>query len=81
MSWSILYGDRMGVSTALLPLRMMALKGSYVGTLDDLHAVMALAKDGKMPPIRVTGCPLHDVNNALDSLTGGVVTGRVVLQP
>ena len=76
-----LYGDRMGLSTAMLPLRMMALKGSYVGTLDDLHAVMALARDGKLPPIRVTGCPLHGVNGALDSLVGGEVTGRVVLQP
>ncbi|MCB1971159.1 MAG: alcohol dehydrogenase catalytic domain-containing protein [Geminicoccaceae bacterium] len=76
-----LYGDSMKLSTAMLPLRMMNLKGSYVGTLDDLHAVMDLARSGKLPPIKVTGCALHDANKALRSLTQGEVTGRYVLQP
>ncbi|MCB2054444.1 MAG: alcohol dehydrogenase catalytic domain-containing protein [Geminicoccaceae bacterium] len=76
-----LYGDSMKLSVAALPLRLMTLEGSYVGTLADLHAVMRLAKAGKLPPIAVTGCPLHDANAAMERLTDGKVTGRIVLKP
>ena len=76
-----LYGEKMGISNALLPLKMMTLRGSYVGTLADLHAVMDLAKAGKIPPIRTTGCPLHDANGAMERLGRGEVTGRMVLRP
>ena len=76
-----LYGDELPISTALLPLRVIDLRGSYVGTLDDLKAVIQLAKDGVLPPIQVSRCPLDSVNTALDDLHHGRVTGRVVLDP
>lgn len=76
-----LYGDEMPISTALLPLRILDLRGSYVGTLDDLKAVMQLAKDGVLPPIEVTKRALDDANVALADLEHGRVTGRIVLDP
>lgn len=76
-----LYGDSIALPTAFLPLKMMTLKGSYVGTLDDLKAVVALAQNGHLPPLDHSTCPLHDVNNALDALKSGRIKGRMVLQP
>lgn len=76
-----LYGDALPLSIALLPLRVIDLRGSYVGSLDDLKAVMELAKKGVLPPIQVTRCPLDEANRALDDLHHGRVTGRIVLDP
>jgi D-arabinose 1-dehydrogenase-like Zn-dependent alcohol dehydrogenase len=76
-----LYGDRMALPMPLLPLRMLTLKGSYVGTLDEMKALVALVQAGKVPPIPVETRPLAEVNGALDDLRKGRVAGRVVLQP
>jgi D-arabinose 1-dehydrogenase-like Zn-dependent alcohol dehydrogenase len=76
-----LYGDRMGLPVALLPLRMLSLKGSYVGTLAEFKELIELVKSGMIPPIPVQGRPLDGVNTALDDLRSGRVVGRVVVQP
>ena len=76
-----LYGDSISLPTPLLPLKMMALKGSYVGTLDDLKAVVALAKSGQLQALEHSTCSLSEVNDALNSLTSGQIQGRMVLQP
>jgi len=76
-----LYGDLLKLSMPLLPLRMLTLKGSYVGTLDDLKAVIGLAQAGKLPPLKVTSCRLDHANDALTSLAAGKVQGRMVLCP
>lgn len=76
-----LYGDRLPLPLPLLPLRMLTLRGSYVGTLDELKALVRLVQDGRVPPIPVQERPLEDANSALDELRAGRVLGRVVLVP
>lgn len=76
-----LYGDRLALPMPLLPLRMLTLRGSYVGTLDELKALVALVQGGKIPPIPVAGRPLAAANAVLDELRRGRIIGRVVLQP
>lgn len=76
-----LYGDRLGLPLPWLPLRMLTMKGSYVGTLDDLRTIIGLAQAGKVPPLRVERRPLAAANAALTDLAAGRVTGRVVLAP
>lgn len=76
-----LYGDRLPLPLPWLPLRILTLKGSYVGTLDDLKAVVRLAQKGKLPLLRVEPRPIEQVNAALTDLAAGRVTGRVVLKP
>jgi D-arabinose 1-dehydrogenase-like Zn-dependent alcohol dehydrogenase len=76
-----LYGDRLPLPLPWLPLRVLTLRGSYVGTLQDLKDVIALAKAGKLPPISVEPRPIDRVNDALSDLSGGKVAGRVVLKP
>ena len=60
---------------------MLSMIGSYVGSLDEMHELMALVKDGRVPPIPVEARPLEAVNSALDDLAAGHVLGRVVVRP
>lgn len=76
-----LYGDRMALPLPLLPLRMLTLRGSYVGTLEELKELVTLVRDGRVPPIPVRERPLEAANDVLDELRQGRIVGRVVLVP
>ncbi len=77
-----LYGGACSISTVLFPFKMMTIEGSYVGTLEDLRELLALAKAGKVSPIPVETRPVDQANSALTDLkSGGTVHGRVVLRP
>jgi D-arabinose 1-dehydrogenase-like Zn-dependent alcohol dehydrogenase len=76
-----LYGDRLDLPLPFLPLRAMTLRGSYVGTLEDLRAVVALAQSGRLPPLPVIPRPLAEADASLQDLAAGRVTGRIVLKP
>ena len=76
-----LYGDRLTIPVPWLPLRMLTLRGSFTGTLDELKELVALARAGRIPPIPVQDRPIAEVNAVLDDLRKGRVAGRVVLRP
>ncbi len=76
-----LYGEKAQIPLPFFPLKMISMIGSYVGSLEEMHELMALVKDGKVPPIPVEARPLEAVNSALDDLTAGHVLGRVVVKP
>jgi len=59
--------------------RAIGIVGSYVGNLQELKAVVALAKKGKLKPMPVSTRPAADANAALEDLIAGKVVGRVVL--
>ena len=77
-----LFGGEVTIPTALLALKMITIEGSFVGTLSELHEVVELAKQGKAPRIPVIDADLDltGVSGALDRLTAGGVTGRIVLK-
>ncbi len=77
-----LFGGEVTIPTALLALKMIAIEGSFVGTLSELHEVVALAKQGSVPRIPVIDADLDlaGVTDSLDRLTAGGVTGRIVLK-
>ena len=66
---------------ALPPIaqRAIGIVGSYVGSVQELKEVVALAKKGKLKPMPVETRPAADVNGALEDLKAGRVVGRVVL--
>ncbi|MBE7416608.1 MAG: alcohol dehydrogenase catalytic domain-containing protein [Ideonella sp.] len=74
-----LFGGEVTLPTPFLPLRAMTLRGSYVGSLDDMAELLALVERSGLPqvPIRTRG--LDDVSAALGDLRAGKVVGRVVL--
>jgi D-arabinose 1-dehydrogenase-like Zn-dependent alcohol dehydrogenase len=59
--------------------RAIGLVGSYVGNLQELKEVVALAKKKKLKPLPVATRPAAEVNAVLEELKAGKVLGRVVL--
>lgn len=76
-----LYGDALALPLVKMPLMVLTIQGSYVGTLQEMHEVMALARAGKVPPIPTASRPLAEANAVLDELRNGQILGRVVLKP
>lgn len=76
-----LYGGELRTPLPPIPLKMISILGSYVGTLADLREVLALARGGMIPEIPVATRPLAEANEALADLKAGRVAGRVVLVP
>jgi D-arabinose 1-dehydrogenase-like Zn-dependent alcohol dehydrogenase len=59
--------------------RAVGLVGSYVGNLQELKEVVALARKGKLKPAPVELRPAEEVSGVLEDLKAGKVLGRVVL--
>src|SRR3954467_5386639 len=59
--------------------RAIGIVGSYVGNLQELKEVVALAKKKKLKPLPVETRAGDQANNALEDLNAGRVAGRVVL--
>ena len=76
-----LMGGDITLALPVIPMRPLTLQGSYVGTLQELGELVALARSRGMRPIPVTRRPLEEANAALDDLHQGRVVGRTVLIP
>ena len=76
-----LYGGELKQPLVYFPLRAMAVRGSYVGSLPELRELVALAQDGKLEPIKVTRRKLNEAYASLMDLKAGKVIGRIVLVP
>jgi alcohol dehydrogenase/propanol-preferring alcohol dehydrogenase len=74
-----LFGGSAPVSPAMLVLKAVTLIGSYVGSLSDMHELMALARSGALPPMPLNVRGLAQAQQALDDLRAGRVHGRTVL--
>jgi propanol-preferring alcohol dehydrogenase len=59
--------------------RGISVRGSYVGNLQELREVVALAQSGKLKPSPVEVRAASEVNRSMQELLEGRVTGRVVL--
>ena len=76
-----LFGGALSISLPLLPLRMMTLMGSLVGTLSEMEELMVLARAGDIAPVPIETRGLERANESLDDLVAGRVAGRTVLVP
>lgn len=76
-----LFGGEITLPTALIALRMIRIEGSFVGTLGQLQDLVQLAQQGTLPTIPIVERTLSaaEVARALDDLTSGTVSGRIVL--
>ncbi|KAF5010045.1 hypothetical protein FDECE_3763 [Fusarium decemcellulare] len=57
----------------------LTIYSNITGDLEELQAVVKLAKEGKLSPVPVNKMPWNSVNEAMDLLRQGKVSGRVVL--
>lgn len=76
-----LYGGQWRIPIPLLPLRSLRISGSYVGGLQDLRELVALAQRMSLPAVPLQLRPLAQANEALADLAAGRVVGRTVLTP
>lgn len=78
-----LFGGELTIPTVLLTLRVITIQGSFVGSLGELHELVALARAGTLPHIPIIDAELSagSVQDALDQLTAGAAPGRIVLRP
>ncbi|WP_424814394.1 alcohol dehydrogenase [Roseococcus sp. YIM B11640] len=74
-----LFGGEMNIPLPLMPIRAITIQGSYVGSLPELHEVVKLAQDGKVPAIPITLEKMANADAALHRLKDGKVTGRTIL--
>ena len=74
-----LYGGELVHPLPSIPLRALSIAGSYVGNLQELKEVVALAKKKKLKPMPLTTRPADEVNAILQDLKAGKVLGRTVL--
>ena len=76
-----LFGGAAPVSPAMIAMKAVSVTGSYVGSLEEMHEVMRIARSGALPALPVATRPLDAVNDALADLKQGRVRGRVVVRP
>jgi D-arabinose 1-dehydrogenase-like Zn-dependent alcohol dehydrogenase len=75
-----LFGGAITLPLPLLPQRALTLQGSYVGSLGELHELLALVRRRKIPSIPIHERPLGEANGAIEALRAGAVVGRTVLR-
>jgi D-arabinose 1-dehydrogenase-like Zn-dependent alcohol dehydrogenase len=75
-----LFGGEIPLSIGGTILRAITVQGSHLGSVDQLKAVVALAREGKIKPIPIQTRPLSEVSRTLDELKMGNVVGRVVVE-
>lgn len=78
-----LFGGEVTLPTALIAMKALTLQGSFVGSLDQLHELLALARGGTLPEIPIVAGHLDadGLETSLRDLAAGAVRGRVVLRP
>jgi propanol-preferring alcohol dehydrogenase len=76
-----LFGGEFRMPLPMFALKSLQISGSFVGGLNDLRELVALAQRVTLPQIPLELRPLAQVNQALRDLAQGRVVGRLVLQP
>ncbi|WP_101652921.1 alcohol dehydrogenase [Brevibacterium ihuae] len=78
-----LFGGEFRLPTVMMPLKILSLQGSFVGSLAELAEVVELARAGTLPTVPLIPGELSadGVNAGFDGLRRGIVRGRMVLTP
>jgi len=76
-----LFGGSFSTPIPMLPLRAVAVRGSYVGSFAEMGELMALVRAGAVAPIPVSPRPLKEAEATLKELKEGRVVGRAILKP
>jgi alcohol dehydrogenase, propanol-preferring len=74
-----LLGGSFSIPAAMIAIKAINIEGTLTGTLAEAREVMALARSGKIGPIRTHARPLDEAEAALEDLRAGRVVGRTVL--
>ena len=64
-----------------LPQKAMTVRGSYVGNSPQLRKLIYMVRAGKVKQMPIERIQLSGINQAVEDLEQGRVTGRIVFQP
>jgi D-arabinose 1-dehydrogenase-like Zn-dependent alcohol dehydrogenase len=73
-----LYGGSMELSTVLLPMRNVTLRGSYVGTLQEMRELLMLLEHEPIFRVPIFPSPMSEINERLEDLRTGRLFGRAI---
>ena len=76
-----LFGGATPVSPAMIAMKAVSVQGSYVGSLAEMHELMAIARQGRLPGLPLSTRPLSEAVAAMADLKAGRVRGRTILRP
>lgn len=76
-----LFGGGLELPIPTIPIRAIAIEGSFVGSLTEMEALLQLARAGKLDPIPIETRSLASVQATLDDLRAGRIKGRAVVEP
>lgn len=76
-----LFGGEARFPLPMLPARSLTVRGSYVGSLQEMHALVAAAESGAVALPPLTPRPLAQAHACLCDLRAGRGIGRFVLLP
>lgn len=75
-----LFGGEFSMPLPMFPIKAIGIEGTFVGSLDEMHELMDLAKAGKLNSLSLDERPMCEAHQALTDLQSGNVVGRVVLK-
>ena len=76
-----LFGGAANWPLPLLAIKALTIQGGYVGSLPELHELVALVAEKQLELIPVHTCGLSAIGDALRALEAGKVVGRMVVTP
>ncbi len=76
-----LFGGAVSLPLPRLPMRHLAVLGSYVGTRQEFAELLELLRGGLQLPTPLIARPMHEINALLDDVERGAVPGRFVVSP
>ncbi len=76
-----LFGGSFSMPIPFLPMRAIAIEGSYVGSPAEALDMIELVRSGRVLALPIETRPLAEANRSLDDLRAGRVIGRIVLTP
>ena len=76
-----LFGGATPVSPAMIAMKAVSVQGSYVGSLAEMHELMAIARQGRLAGLPLSTRPLSEAAAAMADLKAGRIRGRTILRP
>jgi D-arabinose 1-dehydrogenase-like Zn-dependent alcohol dehydrogenase len=64
----------------MITMKSLSIEGSYVGSLQDMHDLMAIARSGVLPDMPLMIESLDKSSMVLENLRQGNIRGRCILK-
>jgi D-arabinose 1-dehydrogenase-like Zn-dependent alcohol dehydrogenase len=75
-----LFGGATQIVPAMVSMKSVSVIGSYVGSLQEMRELMAIAAQGSLPELPLTTQALSTATEALEDLRAGRIRGRTILK-